>query len=268
MADNKIESQVIGVALDGTGYGSDGKIWGSEFLVADHKEFKRLGHLEYLPLPGGTAAIKKPYRTAIGYLLKLLGESSLDPKLAFLKQVDPLEIELIKRQLQTGLNSPLNSSMGRLFDAVSALIGIRGEIDYEGQAAVELEMAAYDGLDKVGDKAYPYSIVESDGINIIQLKELFTTAVEDLFHDLSRVVISAKFHNTVANMIVDICCLISKRTGISQVALSGGVFQNRLLFRKVVPLLESTGLSVLVHKQVPCNDGGISLGQAVVANFS
>jgi hydrogenase maturation protein HypF len=268
MADNKIESPVIGVALDGTGYGSDGRIWGGEFLVADYKGFKRLGHLEYLPLPGGAAAIKRPYRTAIGYLTKLLGEDSLNPKLAFLKQVDAVEIEVIKQQLQAGLNSPLNSSTGRLFDAVSALIGIRGEIDYEGQAAIELEMAAYDSIDKVGDKGYPYSIIDGDGVNIIQLKELFSAIVEDLFQGVSKAAISVKFHNTVAHIIFDMCRLIAKKTGINQVALSGGVFQNRLLFRKVVPLIESAGFSVLVHKQVPCNDGGISLGQAVIANFS
>jgi hydrogenase maturation protein HypF len=268
MADNKIESPVIGVALDGTGYGSDGRIWGGEFLVVDYKHFKRLGHLEYLPLPGGAAAIKRPYRTAIGYLLKLLGEDSLKPKLAFLKRIDSVEIELIRRQLKAGLNSPLNSSMGRLFDAVSALIGIRGEIDYEGQAAVELEMAAYDGIDKVGDKVYPYSIIENDDVNIIRLKELFVAIVDDLLQRVPKAAISTKFHSAIAHMIFDMCRLIAKQTGISQVALSGGVFQNRLLFRKVVPLLKSAGFSVLVHKQVPCNDGGISLGQAVIANFS
>jgi len=268
MADNKIESPVIGVALDGTGYGSDGRIWGGEFLVADNKGFKRLGHLEYLPLPGGVAAIKRPYRTAIGYLLKLLGGESLSPKLSFLKQIDSVEIELIKRQLKTGLNSPLNSSMGRLFDAVSALIGIRGEIDYEGQAAVELEMAAYEGIGKAGDKGYPYSIIESDGVNTVRLKELFSAIVEDLYQGVSKATVSARFHDTIAHMIFDICRLIARNTSINQVALSGGVFQNRLLIRKVVPLLESAGFSVLVHKQVPCNDGGISLGQAVIANFS
>jgi hydrogenase maturation protein HypF len=268
MVDNGVESPIIGVALDGTGYGSDGRIWGGEFLVTDYKGFKRLGHLEYLPLPGGAAAIKKPYRTAIGYLLKLLGDSSLSPELSFLKRIDSVEIELIKRQLQIGLNSPLNSSMGRLFDAVSSLIGIRGEIDYEGQAAVELEMAAYDCIDKVGDKGYPYSIIESDGVNIIRLKELFPAIVEDLYRGVSKATISARFHNTVAHMIFDMCQLIARNTGINQVTLSGGVFQNRLLLRKVIPLLESAGFSVLTHKQVPCNDGGISLGQAVVANFS
>jgi len=268
MADNKIEPPVIGVALDGTGYGSDGRIWGGEFLAADYKGFQRLGHLEYLPLPGGAVAIKRPYRTAIGYLIKLLEEESLSPRLSFLKQVDPVEIELIKRQLQAGLNSPLNSSMGRLFDAVSALIGIRSQIDYEGQAAVELEMAAYDGIDMAGDKTYPYSIIENEGTNIIQLKELLSAIVKDLYHGMSQATISAKFHKTVANMIFDMCQLIGNKTGISQVALSGGVFQNRLLLGKIVPLLESADFSVFTHKQVPCNDGGISLGQAVIANFS
>jgi hydrogenase maturation protein HypF len=197
-----------------------------------------------------------------------LGEDSLSPRLAFLKRIDSVETELIKRQIQTGLNSPLNSSMGRLFDAVSALIDIRGEIDYEGQAAIELEMSAYDGTDKVGDESYPYSITESDGVNVIRLKELFDAIVEDLYQSVSKDMVSAKFHNAVAHMIFDMCRLIAKKTGINKIALSGGVFQNRLLLRKIVPLLESAGFSVLTHKQVPCNDGGISLGQAVVANFS
>ena len=268
MVDNNVETPVIGVALDGTGYGSDGHIWGGEFLFADYNGFQRMGHLEYLPLPGGAAAIKRPYRTAIGYLLKLQGEGSLNSKLAFLKQMDPVEIELIKRQIQTGLNSPLCSSMGRLFDAVSALIGVRSEIDYEGQAAVELEMAAYDGCDKVGNKSYPFSIIESEGVNIVKLKELLSAIVEDLYHGISKATISTRFHNTVAQIICQMCQLIAKRTGINQAALSGGVFQNRLLLRKVMPLLESAGFSVLTHKQVPCNDGGISLGQAVIANFT
>jgi len=267
MADNRVEAPVIGVSLDGTGYGSDGHIWGGEFLVADYKSFKRIGHLEYLPLPGGDAAIKKPYRIAVGYLLKLLGEDSIGSELAFLKQIDAVEIDFIKRQIQAGLNSPLTSSMGRLFDAVSALIGIRGEIDYEGQAAVELEMIAYDDKGKAG-KGYPYSIIEHDGVSIIQLKELLSAIVKDLYQGVSKATISAKFHNTVVRMVCEMCQLIAERTGINQVALSGGVFQNRLLLRKVVSSLESANFSVLTHKQVPCNDGGISLGQAVIANLS
>jgi len=158
--------------------------------------------------------------------------------------------------------------MGRLFDAVSALIGIRGEIDYEGQAAVELEMIAYDDKGKAGNKGYPYSIIEHDGVSIVQLKELLSAIVEDLYQGVSKATISAKFHNTVARMVCEMCQLIAEKTGINQAALSGGVFQNRLLLRKVVSSLESANFSVLTHKQVPCNDGGISLGQSVIASLS
>jgi hydrogenase maturation protein HypF len=266
LVDNGVDSPVIGVSLDGTGYGTDGRIWGGEFLVADLKGFSRLGHLGYLPLPGGTAAIKRPYRIAIGYLLKLLGEDALSAELDFLKPVDPVEIDLIKRQIQTGLNSPLTSSMGRLFDAVSALIGVRGEIDYDAQAAIELEMIAYNA--DVGDNAYPYSVVEHEGMSVVQLKELLSAIVLDLRRGVSQAEIAAKFHNTVAQMICEVCKVISAKTGITQVALSGGVFQNRLLLRAAVPLLKSAGFTVLMHQQVPCNDGGISLGQAVIANYS
>ena len=268
MADNNIKSPVIGVALDGTGYGSDGHIWGGEFLTADYAGFQRVGQLEYLPLPGGEAAIKRPYRTAIGYLIKLLGEASLDSDLAFLKEINDAEVELIKQQLRSGLNSPLTSSMGRLFDAVSALIGIRSVIDYEAQAAVELEMAAYDGNDRIGCEGYPYAITEHSGVFNVRLKDLFSAIVTDLSHGIPGCTISAKFHDTVAQMICEMCQLIAERVNINQVALSGGVFQNRLLTRKVLHLLESSGFTVLTHRQAPCNDGGISLGQAVIANFN
>jgi hydrogenase maturation protein HypF len=267
MADNGLESPVIGVAFDGTGMGVDGNIWGGEFMVADYRSFRRTGHLEYLPLPGGAAAIKRPYRTAIGYILTLLGENALNHDLPVMKEVDDMEIEVIKRQIERKINSPLSSSMGRLFDAVSALLGIRGEIDYEGQAAVELEMAAH-GEDTQAQESYPYRLVEGEGIRIVQLRDLLSAVIEDLHQGISKGRISVKFHNTVARMINKTCHLISDETGISQVALSGGVFQNRLLLKKTVSLLESSDFQVFTHRQVPCNDGGISLGQAVIANFA
>jgi hydrogenase maturation protein HypF len=290
LADNGVEGPVIGVTFDGTGMGVDGKIWGGEFLVADYRNFRRAGHLEYLPLPGGEAAIKRPYRTAIGYILTLLGEDALDAVTATLNQVKAkqsqpasigrvteVETEVIKRQIERDINSPLTSSMGRLFDAISALLGIRGAIDYEGQAAVELEMAAYssviatsvsDEAIPVAQESYPYRIVEDEGIRIVYLKDLLSTLIEDLQHGVSRGRISVRFHNTVARMINEMCRLIADETGITQVALSGGVFQNRLLLRKAVGLLEGSGLQVLTHRQVPCNDGDVSLGQAVIANFA
>jgi len=277
MADNGLESPVIGVAFDGTGMGADGNIWGGEFLVADYHNFHRVGHLEYLPLPGGAAAIKRPYRTAIGYILTLLGENALNHGLPVMKEADDMEIEIIKRQIERKINSPLTSSMGRLFDAISALVGIRGEIDYEGQAAVELEMTAHSSVitGELGETisfnnnvSYPYRIVGDKEIKIVCLRELLSAVIEDLHQGISKGRIAVKFHNTVAQMINEMCHLIADETGISQVALSGGVFQNRLLLRKAVSLLESSGFQVFTHRQVPCNDGGISLGQAVIANFA
>ncbi len=169
MVDNGLESPVIGVAFDGTGYGADGNIWGGEFLIADYQRFTRMGHLEYLPLPGGAAAIKKPYRLAIGYLLSLLGEEALNQDLPCLKQVDSLDIDIIKKQIEKKINSPPTSSCGRLFDAVSALIGVRGEIEYEAQAAIELEMVAYDEVDETD--SYPISIVEQNGLSLVKLQD-------------------------------------------------------------------------------------------------
>ena len=293
LADNGLESPVIGVAFDGTGMGADGNIWGGEFLVADYRNFRRAGHLEYLPLPGGAAAIKRPYRTAIGYILTLLGENALNAviaseakqsQLASIGQVTEVEVEVIKRQIERRINSPLTSSMGRLFDAISALLGIRGEIDYEGQAAVELEMAALSSviarpvpseareLDEAisgNNESYPYRIVEDEGIRIVHLRDLLSAVIEDLHQGISKGMISVKFHNTVAQMINEMCHLIADEAPrVSGVALSGGVFQNRLLLRKTVNLLESSGFQVFTHRQVPCNDGGISLGQAVIANFA
>jgi len=282
MADNGVETPVIGVAFDGTGLGSDGHIWGGEFLVVNYQSFNRMGHLEYLPLPGGDAAIERPYRTAIGYILSLLGENALS-RLTFKERVNKVELDIIKRQLETGLNSPLNSSMGRLFDAVSALIGIRDKIDYEGQAAVELEMAAHschrgerDSSFTLGtssaisdDKeSYPYHIIEDKGVRVVKLADLLSAIIGDLSQETPRERMSIKFHNTIAKMTNEMCQVIANETGIKQVALSGGVFQNRLLLRKTVNLLENNGFQVFTHKQVPCNDGGISLGQAAIANFA
>ncbi len=276
MADNGLETPVIGVAFDGTGMGSDGHIWGGEFLVADYRSFNRVGHLEYLPLPGGDAAINRPYRITISYILSLLGENILSQGLGFMAEVSEIETEIINRQIEKGLNSPLTSSMGRLFDAVSALLGIRSEIDYEGQAAVELEMAAYachceehsDEAISSDKESYPYRIIVNKEVKIVQLRNLLSAIIEDLKQGIFPRRISLKFHNTIAEMTNEMCQLIADETGINRVALSGGVFQNRLLLRKTIGLLENSGFQVFTHRQVPCNDGGISLGQAVIANFA
>ncbi len=263
MADNGLDSPVIGVAFDGTGYGTDGRIWGGEFLVADYRAFRRAGQLEYLPLAGGAQAIKKPYRTAVGYLLTLLGDTALNADLPVLRQAGEAEIEIIRQQIARGLNSPLTSSYGRLFDAVAALIGVRGEISYDAQAAVELEAVAGDAPDESG--AYPFSIEETGGLSVIKLADLLAALLVDLRGRMPPAVMAARFHNTVARMIAETCRKLAAETGLERVVLSGGVFQNRLLLRKTEPLLEAAGLIVYTHRQVPTNDGGISLGQAVIA---
>jgi hydrogenase maturation protein HypF len=267
LVENEVEKPVIGVAFDGVGYGTDGTIWGGEFLLADWRSFQRVGHLEYVSLVGGTAAIKKPYRMALSYLYTLLGEDSLLEGLP-LSNVDPAELELTKQQLKRGINSPLTSSAGRLFDAISALVGVRGEIDYEAQAAIELEMLAANEVDEPELKPYPFSIIEHQGAKVVKLGELFSTVAQDVKNQTPIPIISLKFHNTMAQIITGVCKLIATESGITQVALSGGVFQNRLLLKLATSALQREGFSVLTHHLVPCNDGGISLGQAVIANFA
>ncbi|MHB8105294.1 MAG: Kae1-like domain-containing protein, partial [Dehalococcoidales bacterium] len=188
----------------------------------------------------------------------------LDNRLPFLKQVDKAEIALIRNQVDKNINAPLTSSMGRLFDAVSAIIGLRGVIEYEAQAAIDLEMLAYNASD--APDCYPFDLEKQEDINIIKIRDLFKAIIEDILKEIPESVIAVKFHNTVAQMILQTCQKIAVETGIKRAALSGGVFQNRLLLRKACALLESKGFTVYTHRQVPCNDGGISLGQVVIAN--
>jgi hydrogenase maturation protein HypF len=265
LVENKVKEPVIGVAFDGTGYGRDGNIWGGEFFTADYQNFTRVGHLEYVPLVGGEVAIRKPYRMALSYLYFLLGENFPLDGLP-LTRLNPVELDIIKQQLRRKVNSPLTSSAGRLFDAVSALAGVRGEINYEAQAAIELEMLAPDEVEE--SESYPFSIVEEGGMRVVKLKELFSAVVWDIRNQAPVPIISLKFHNTVAQIVAEMCKLVAKEIGINQVALSGGVFQNRLLLRLTTSALQREDFSVLTHHLVPCNDGGISLGQAVIANFA
>jgi hydrogenase maturation protein HypF len=267
LAENRARGPVIGVAFDGTGFGSDGNIWGGEFLLADYKSFRRVGHLEYVPLPGGAAAIKKPYRTALSFLYTLLGFDFPLEGLP-LNGLNPEETEIVKQQLRRGINSPLASSAGRLFDAVSALAGVRGEINYEAQAAIELEMLAPDEPSESEEKPYPFSINLDRGVRVVRLAELISALVQDIRDRVPVPLISLRFHQTMSRIISDMSQTIARETGITRVALSGGVFQNRLLLKLTTTALSKEGLSVLTQRLVPCNDGGISLGQAVISNFA
>ena len=254
---------VIGVAFDGTGYGTDGTIWGGEFLVAGYGSFQRCGHLDLLPLPGGDAATHKPYRIALACLHRFLGEI---PELPFMSSIPQEEITIVTQMVTRSVNTPLTSSCGRLFDAVSALLGVCLISSYEGHAAVELQMSAHDPGPSSG-AMYQFSVDSSGGEYILRLDELFRAIVNDLRSDASAAQISSTFHRTLAQMIVHMCRLIRKGTGLSTVALSGGCFQNRLLLRCAVEGLDAQGFQVLMHRHVPCNDGGLSLGQAMVAHI-
>ena len=268
MAENGVSEPVIGVSMDGTGYGGDGNIWGGEFMLADFTSFRRMGYLEYVPMPGGVAAIKKPSRMALGYLYSLLGNDFPLEGLP-LSNLDPVEVETVKKQIKQGVNSPLTSSAGRLFDAVSAMAGIRERIDYEAQAAIELEMAA---PDDVGDlnryEVYPFNIRKKQECRLIGLAPLISAVAEDIKSGISASEVSARFHLTVARIITDLCIAISRESCIDTVALSGGVFQNRLLHRLTISKLEQKRFRVIIHQLVPCNDGGLSLGQAAIASYT
>ena len=267
LIDNQIGNRkVIGVAFDGTGFGEDGNIWGAEFLLADYADSQRIAHLEYIPLPGGEQAIKEPWRMAATYLYQAYGEDFLDLDLAFTQHLDKYKWAILKKMMQQKINCPLTSSMGRLFDAVSSLLGIRDVISYEGQAAIELEKA----IGKISDShsqapSYKYTIREKNSIFIIEPKDIITGIVQDLNHALDAGAISFKFHHTVVEMIVDICKIIRQRFGLKEVALSGGVFQNAFLSNRAFSRLKEEGFKVYIHHRVPANDAGISLGQAIIA---
>ena len=266
MAENNIQSPVIGVSFDGTGYGTDGNLWGGEFLLCDYSGFKRLAHLEYVPMPGGAAAIHKPYRMALGYIYALLGTRTTLEGLPVLSKIPQSEIDTVKKQLELKLNCPLTSSAGRLFDAVSAICGVCGEALYEAQAAIELEMSVPDNIDDTAMQGvYPFAIDYNSDISVIRLKNLIEYIVRDMKANTAVQVISARFHGTMAQMIVETCKMLEQKLSIRTVALSGGVFQNRLLLKTAIDRLEKEGFTVLSHRAVPCNDGGLALGQAVIA---
>jgi len=262
LAENGVEDQAIGVIFDGIGYGSDGHIWGGEFLTGNAQAFERAGHFSYVPMPGGDAATKEPYRMALSYLYRAFGENI--PPLPFLKGMPESTVRLLKQMIDKGINAPLTSSCGRLFDAVAALVGLRQKVSYEGQAALELEMAIADESEK---GSYPFSLIEEQGLLIFEPSTLIRAIAAEVLSGAEAGRVSARFHNTLAHMILESCKRIRERTGLTTVALSGGVFQNLYLTEKTVEVLEGGGFRVLTHSLVPPNDGGLALGQAVIAGW-
>jgi hydrogenase maturation protein HypF len=259
LAEHGVEEEAIGVIFDGIGYGADGRIWGGEFLLGNAAGYRRAGHFRYLPMPGGDAATREPLRMALSLLHQAYGREL--PVLPLLERVGEQELALYLQMLEKGLNAPPASSCGRLFDAVAALAGIRDRVSYEGQAALELEMAA----DPAEPGGYPYDVREEDGQLIFDPAAMTRAIVADLQSGAGPGTVSARFHTTLAWIVAEVCATLRHASGIERVALSGGVFQNRLLTETVAPLLRRAGFSVYCHSRVPPNDGGLALGQAAIA---
>jgi hydrogenase maturation protein HypF len=268
MAENGLDGSqpVIGVAFDGTGYGTDGAIWGGEFLIADYADFRRAAHLAYVPLPGGDTAIRRPYRTALAHLWSAGIEWELgEVPLPAVKAAPPTERGVIARQVERGLNAVPTSSMGRLFDAVAAIAGVRQVVTYEAQAAIELEMLVVE--DERG--AYDWELATRDEAEALGIGAgpVIRAVAADVQAGIPVGVIAARFHNSVAQMVAQVCEGLRDQTGLKGVALSGGVWQNVTLLAKTQDLLHAAGFKVYTHRLVPPNDGGLALGQAAIANF-
>jgi hydrogenase maturation protein HypF len=268
MAENHLDGKVIGIALDGTGYGTDGAVWGGEVLLATYADFERVAHLDYVPMPGGAAAIREPWRMAVSYLHKHFGEAFLDLEIPFMREEPTYgfalyrQVVVLLRMLERGVNSPLTSSCGRLFDAVSALTGIRKRVNYEAQAAIELE-AAITG--EGGGGSYPFGLRADGNGWIIDTRPLFEALINHLKLGVPPGIISRRFHLGFVEVFARLATLIRAKTGLQDICLSGGSFQNVFLLEHLKRRLEAEGLNVFTHSEVPCGDGGLSLGQALVA---
>lgn len=259
MADNGLDAPVLGVSWDGTGYGTDGAIWGGEFLRVDDTAFTRAAHLRAFPLPGGEKAIKEPRRSALGLLYALYGAGVFSmQELAPLRAFSPAEQAVLKTMLVRQVNTPLTSSAGRLFDAVAALIGLRQQTDFEGQAAMALE-SALEGVET--DERYDFEILTSENDTVVDWALMVENVLDDLRREVPGPVISARFHNTLADMIV----AVARYVGEEQVVLTGGCFQNKYLLARAIQRLESEDFRPHWHHRVPTNDAGLAVGQIMAA---
>jgi hydrogenase maturation protein HypF len=262
MAENHLEGRVIGFALDGTGYGTDGRIWGGEVLLADYLDFERAAHLAYVPLPGGAAAIREPWRMAVSHLWASFGPDLLKLPISLFRQIPQTRVLTVLQMMERQVNSPLTSSCGRLFDAVAALINLRHEVNYEAQAAVELEMCRDEAAT---GQPYPLGLNEAGDLLQVDSRPLFRAIVEDLLRGATAGQVSQRFHDGLIEALAAVARILRKRTSLNRVCLSGGTFQNACLANGLEHQLRSDGFEVYTHSQVPSGDGGISLGQAVVA---
>ena len=274
MAENGLDGEVIGVIFDGTGHGTDGTVWGGEFLVGGYDGYRRAAHFRETPLPGGDTAVREPWRMAMSYLYQADGEAAFSADHPVARRLSGREQAVFAGMLRRGINSPPTSSCGRLFDAVAALLNIRHTVSYDGQAAIELEALAETvaaetksppaPLSKEG--SYSYRIVYNDECPIqLDFSSMFPEILNDKNTGIPASVIAHRFHRTVAAASTEICMHLAQSTGLDRVILSGGVFQNRLLSEMIYTALVNKGLQVFTHRLVPPNDGGIALGQAAIA---
>jgi hydrogenase maturation protein HypF len=261
MAEHGLDGPVIGVAFDGLGYGADGTLWGGEFLLADLAGYARRAHLRYVSLAGGDRVVREPWRSALSYVQDALGKNPLALGLPGWQALGPHKVALVERLLQRDVNTFRTSSCGRLFDAVASILGLRHEANFEGQAAMALEAAAWDGI---GDE-YPFAIEEDEPWRI-DLRPAIAALVREVLARSETGVMAAKFHNTLVSVITEMGLRLRRAEGVNRVCLSGGTFQNLYLLERVVPRLRRYGFEVFVNTQVPANDGGIALGQAVIAD--
>jgi hydrogenase maturation protein HypF len=264
MCEHGLTEPVLGVIFDGTGYGTDGKIWGGEFLLGDYGGFERAAQLEYCPLPGGDRVVEEPFRVALALLQRAFG-SFAGLELPVVARRSEQERRVLARMIEQGVNSPLSSSMGRLFDGVSALIGVRETARYDAQAAIELEQLLEPG-ERAG-RPLGWELHEGESPLRIDPRPLVRELAAELERGAGARELSLRFHETVLEMVVRTCLLIRERSGLGNVVLSGGVFQNEFLLRGADESLRRAGFMTYVHRRVPTNDGGVALGQAAIAGW-
>jgi len=265
MTENGIDGPVIGLSFDGTGYGTDGKIWGGEILLVENAHYSRLAHLKYSSMPGSDAAINEPWRMAVSYLYQAFGDEFLNFDLPFINKIGKKKIEIILQMTNKGINCPETSSMGRLFDGISALLGICNRATYEGQPAIMLEQWANG---KNSQKNYQFDWQKKNGIYQISTATIIKDLVDELIQGKSPDEISYKFHLTLIELFTELCKKLKLETGLNRIVLSGGVFQNITLLTGLQNALKNESFLVYSHEKVPTNDGGISLGQAAIAEAS
>jgi len=261
IVDRSIKGNIIGVAFDGTGYGTDGNIWGGEFFVGDARNLKRVAHFDYVPMPGADMAVREPWRMAASCLYKAFGDDLLKLRIGFIEKLDKENWAIVKAMIDKGINAPLTSSVGRLFDAVASLVLMKGKASFEAELPIALEKVAATPC----FEAYDYDTADREGVIIIDPTKIIQGVVKDLVKSIDVPTISGKFHNTIADIILDVAVQMREKVKTKRIVLSGGVFQSRVLSATAADLLHKNDFKVFTHNRIPTNDTGIPIGQIAIA---